>query len=112
VKNGVLASERNVALETAKYNVVASGTLNLRTERIDLVLTPVVRGEAGTMVRVGGTLAAPTMGLDAAGAARSAASLGAAIAAPAWLIADSVLKKAVSDPNPCKTALGAPVSSR
>ena len=105
VSNGILSSERNIALETAKYNVVASGTLNLRTERMDVALTPVVRGEARTLVRVGGTLAAPEVGLDAAGAARSAASLGAAVVMPAWLIADSLIRKAASDPNPCATAL-------
>ena len=107
VRNGVLTSERNIALETAKYNAIASGTVNLRTERIDLSVTPVVRSEAGTIVRVGGTLAAPTVGLDVAGAARSAASLGAAVVAPAWWIADSLIKKAVSDPSPCATALAA-----
>lgn len=105
VKNGVLTSERNIAIETAKYNVIATGTLDLRTERIDLVVTPVVRGEAGTMVRVGGTLADPSAGIDVAGAARSAASLGAAVVMPAWLVADSVLKKAAADPAPCATAL-------
>jgi hypothetical protein len=104
VRNGIFTSERNIAIETAKYNVVASGTVNLRTERIDIAVTPVVRSEAGTIVRVGGTLAAPSFGLDAAGAARSAASLGAAVVAPAWLIADSLIKKTVSDPNPCITA--------
>jgi uncharacterized protein involved in outer membrane biogenesis len=105
VKNGVLTSERNIAIETTKYNVIASGTVNLRTERIELVLTPVVRGEAGTMVRVNGTLADPTAGLDVAGAARAAASFGASVAIPAWLIADSLIKKSVSDPTPCATAL-------
>jgi uncharacterized protein involved in outer membrane biogenesis len=104
VRNGIFTSERNIAIETAKYNVVASGTVNLHTERIDMTVTPVVRNEAGTIVRVGGTLVAPSFGLDAAGAARSAASLGAAVVAPAWLIADSLIKKTVSDPNPCITA--------
>jgi hypothetical protein len=112
VRNGVLTSERNIALETAKYNAIASGTVNLRTERIDMAVTPVVRSEAGTIVRVSGLLAAPSVGLDVAGAARSAASLGAAVVAPAWLIADALIKKAVSDPNPCATALAADVPSR
>lgn len=112
VRNGVLSSERNIALETTKYNAIASGSVNLRTERIDMTVTPVVRSEAGTIVRVVGTLAAPKVGLDVAAAARSAASLGAAVVAPAWLIADSLIKKAVSDPNPCTTALAAAVASR
>jgi len=112
VRNGVLTSERNIALETAKYNVVASGTVSLRTERIDMTVTPVVRSEAGTIVHIGGTLAAPSAGLDMAGATRSAVSLGAAVAMPAWLIADSWLKKAASDPNPCATAVAATAPPR
>jgi uncharacterized protein involved in outer membrane biogenesis len=105
VRHGVLKSERNIAIETAKYNVVANGTVNFATERIELAVTPVVRGKAGTIVLVGGTLAAPSVGLDVGGAAISAVSLGATVVAPAWWIADSLVKKAASDPNPCATAL-------
>jgi hypothetical protein len=45
------------------------------------------------------------VGLDVGGAAISAVSLGATVVAPAWWIADSLVKKAASDPNPCATAL-------
>jgi hypothetical protein len=114
IKDGVLVSDRNVAVEADKYNVVLSGTVNLRTEAIDIGMTPIVKGGlgigAGTItqvVRVRGTLAKPVLAVDAADAVKSAASLGAAVATfGGWWIADALLTKASSDPNPCATALG------
>jgi len=113
IKNGVLTSDQGIAAETTKYNLVLNGSVNLRTEAIDVAMTPVVKGGLGVgsasiagIVRVGGTLGAPTLGVDAAGAAKLAVNAGVAVvAAPVWL-ADVVLKKARSDPNPCATALG------
>jgi uncharacterized protein involved in outer membrane biogenesis len=107
IKSGVVTSERRVATETAKYNAVMSGTMNLRTEDIDLAVMPVVRGEVKTVVRLRGTLAAPVVNVDAAGAvAKSALSLGAAIATfGGSLVADTLIKQTASDPSPCATAL-------
>jgi len=115
VRNGVITSGRNVAVETAKYNAVLNGTVDLRTELIDLAVMPVVKGGRGigsgetiSIVRLRGTLAAPVVGIDAAGAAKSAASLGAAVATlGAWWLADAMIKQVISDPNPCATALAA-----
>ncbi len=112
IKNGVITSARNIAAETAKYNAVMSGTLNLRTELIDAAVTPIVTrgvgvGEVSTVVRVHGSLAAPTVSVDAVGAvAKSAASVGAAFATfGTWWLADTLIRKAAADPNPCATAL-------
>jgi AsmA family protein len=107
IKNGIISSERRVATETAKYNAIMSGTVNLRTEDLDLTVTPVVRGEVTTIVRLRGTLAAPVVDVNAAAAiAKSAASLGATVATlgGSWL-ADTLIRKAASDPSPCATAL-------
>ncbi|HSQ05662.1 MAG TPA: AsmA-like C-terminal region-containing protein, partial [Burkholderiales bacterium] len=105
IRDGVLTSDRNMAVETTKYNAFFSGTVNLGTEVIDAAVTPIVGGNITTIVRVGGTLSAPVVGVDPVGAVTSAASAGAALAVPAWLIAESLLKKVISDPNPCATAL-------
>jgi len=113
IKGGVLTSDQGIAAETARYNVVVNGSLNLRTEAIDLAVTPVVKSgfEVGTasiaqIVRVGGTLGAPALGVDAVGVAKSAVSAGVAVVATPWWLAETVLKKVRSDPNPCATALG------
>jgi hypothetical protein len=107
IKNGILTSERRVATETVKYNAVMSGTVNLRTEGLDLTVTPVVRGEVTTVVRLSGTLAAPVVGVNAVGAlAKSAVTLGATVATlGAWWVADALIKKTAKDPSPCATAL-------
>lgn len=40
VRDGLITLDRNMASETAKFNVVVSGTINLRKEAIDLGATP------------------------------------------------------------------------
>ncbi len=113
IKNGILSSDQGIAAETAKYNVILNGSLNLRTEAIDIAVTPVVTSGIGVgsasiakIVRVGGTLGAPALGVDAVGVAKSAVNAGVAVMATPWWLADAVLKKARSDPSPCATALG------
>lgn len=110
---GVITADRGIAAETDKYNVVASGTVDLGTEALAMVAVPsasqglalgtdrLVRG-----VRIGGTLANPRISLETTGAAESLASIYADVAtAGGWLLADALLKKARADPNPCATAL-------
>jgi hypothetical protein len=114
IKDGVVISDRNVAVETEKYNAVLSGTVNLRTQAIDIAVTPIVTqglgigaGTITEIVRVGGTLSQPSLRVDPVDAVRSAASLGAAVATlGGWWIADALLRRARADPNPCATALG------
>jgi len=71
IKSGVLSSDQSIAAETPKYNVVLNGSLDLRTEAIDIALTPVVKSglAIGTasiaqIVRVVGTLANPALAVD------------------------------------------------
>jgi hypothetical protein len=114
IKNGVIVSDRNVAAETTKYNAVVSGTVNLHTEQIDIAAIPVVKsgfgigtGQISGIVRLRGTLAKPSLRVDPIGAAKSAASFGAAyVTLGGWWIADALINKATADPRPCTTALG------
>lgn len=86
IKDGVLTWDRAAAAETTKFNVVASGTINLRTEVIDLWVAPILAqgfspstGSPTQLVRVDGTLADPQLNTNIAGAAtRGALSLGTA----------------------------------
>jgi len=111
VKDGILKSEDNAAIETAKYNLIATGTVNLRTESLDLAVAPVVTSGLGlteipTIVSLSGTFSAPSVGLTAGGAIRSAAAIGATVAVPGLSnIAGSLFRKITADPNPCATAL-------
>ena len=107
IKNGTISSDRNVATETTRYNTIMSGTLNLRTEQLDLALTPVVHGKVKTIVHLRGTLAEPVVEVNAIREiAKSAASIGATVATMGgWWMAETLLRKAASDPSPCATAL-------
>jgi uncharacterized protein involved in outer membrane biogenesis len=111
VKDGILKSEHNAAIETAKYNLIATGTVNLRTEGLDLAVAPVVTSGLGlteipTIVSLSGTFSAPSVGLTAGGAIRSAAAIGATVAVPGLSnIAGSLFRKMTADPSPCATAL-------
>lgn len=111
IADGLLTAANNLAVETAKYNLLMNGSVNFRTESLDFVVTPVVSnaltvGDISTIVHVGGTLAAPTLGLTGAGAVKSVASLGATLTLPGVSqLVGSIFRKAVNDPNPCATAL-------
>jgi len=62
--------------------------------------------EIPTVVSLSGTFSAPSVGLTAGGAIRSAASIGATIAVPGLSnLAGSLFRKITADPNPCATAL-------
>jgi uncharacterized protein involved in outer membrane biogenesis len=111
VKDGIIKSEHNAAVETAKYNLIATGTVNLRTEGLDLAVTPVVTSGLGlteipTIVSLTGTFSAPSVGLTAGGAIKSAAAIGATVAVPGLSnLAGSLFRKITADHNPCATAL-------
>ncbi len=115
VKDGVAVADRGIAVETGKVNVIGSGAIDLRTEEIDIGITPRARegvglslgGAVAGLTRVRGTLADPTVGVDEAGAARAAASVGAAVATGGLsLLGELLLDKVNGDDAPCATALG------
>lgn len=113
-QDGVITIDRSMAYQTSKINVASSGTIDLRTEALDLAVRPSARqgidlgmGQLAGLVRVGGTLGSPAIGVDAAGSARMAATVGAAIfTAGLSLLGQTLLNEAGKDPNPCQTALG------
>ena len=113
LKDGVVSTGRHLGIETARYNLFTSGTVNLRTERFDLAITPIVTrglgiGNISTTASLTGTFAAPSVGISAAGAIKSAASMGANVALPVvGNIAESLINKVTTDPHPCATALSA-----
>jgi uncharacterized protein involved in outer membrane biogenesis len=120
IKDGMATIDKSVAVETARLNVVANGTVNLKTEELDVGVKPTVKeglgvgmGNLASLVRVRGTLAEPKVGIDEMEAAKKALSVGSAIATGGVsLLAGAVIDKATDDKNPCLTALGkAPTKS-
>lgn len=115
IRDGVATADKGIALRTAKVDVVGSGTVDLRSERLDLGIKPRARGGVGLslstplagLVRVGGTLANPSMGIDAGGSLKTAASVGAGVATGGLsVLGEMLVDKVASDEDPCRTALG------
>jgi hypothetical protein len=117
-RDGMAATDKGIAFETSKMTLVSSGTANLKTEGIDFSFRPSPRDPTGIgagqlvgLLRVRGTLAEPKTGLDEVGAAKTAASLGAAVAGGGISrLAEGLTKGAATDPRPCQTALGKPTA--
>jgi uncharacterized protein involved in outer membrane biogenesis len=113
VRDGIASSHRTIAYETAKVNMVMAGTINLRTEGLDLAIRPTVKegigigaGALSELVRVTGTLSDPSIGIDTLGSARAALSVGGAIlTAGLSLLGEAAYSKVTADQHPCQTAL-------
>lgn len=120
VRDGIASARHTIAVETARVDIVAAGTINLRSEALDLALRPNVKEGLGIgaaslaeLVRVTGTLADPSVGIDTLGSARTALSIGGAIATGGLsLLGEAALKKGTADPQPCRTALSGGVAPK
>ncbi len=115
LNDGLASAEDGIALRTDKVDVIGSGTVNLRDEALDLGIRPRARGGVGLsittplagLVRVSGTLAKPSMGIDAVGTLKTAASIGAGVATGGLsTLGELLVDKVVADSDPCRTALG------
>lgn len=77
-RDGIASTDRGIAIETTKLAAVGGGTLDLKTETLDLGLRPSRHRTADALtgvVRLRGPLAEPAVALDEAGAARTVASV-------------------------------------
>lgn len=113
-QKGVLSWDEEIAFQTSKMNVVSAGGVDLGTEKLDIAVRPYPRegvgisaGKLAEMVRLQGTLGNPSVGIDAMGVARNAASIAGALATGGLsLLGEAVLDRGARDPEPCKVALG------
>ena len=112
-KDGVITVRRTIAYQTSKVNVIAAGTIDLRSESLDLAIRPTINqgiglgpGQLAEIVNLSGPIHAPSLRLDTLGALRAAASVGGAVATGGLsLLGEAILRRGVSDPAPCRTAL-------
>jgi AsmA family protein len=121
IKDGLAKAENGIAMSTNHISVIGAGTINFKTEELDIGITPKAKqgiglnlGQLAGLVRVGGTLANPKPKADAEGALKTGVTAGAAVATGGLsLLAESFLNNGVADDtNPCDVALGkAPVKS-
>lgn len=119
LRSGVATIDRSIAVETSKFDVIASGTIDLRSERVDLSLRPLVKqGLGGTLnlaqfVNLSGPLNAPKVGIGQKEVIAGALSIGAAAASGGLSLLGERLLRQAADPQPCQTALsGKPAAAR
>jgi uncharacterized protein involved in outer membrane biogenesis len=113
VKQGIATTNRGLAIETQRVNVVGAGAASLGTEELDLALRAQAReglalgaGSLTQLVRVRGTLAAPKLELSPEGLVKVGASVGAAVATGGIsLLAQGLFQRITADSAPCATAL-------
>ncbi len=114
IKDGIAENESGFALQTAKLNILGGGSVDLKTEKLDIGAKPKPREGVGLnlasfadFVRLGGTLANPTPVTDAKGAATAGIKVGAAVATGGLsLLAEGLFDRATVDEEVCAVALG------
>lgn len=119
IRQGVARAENSIGIETAKVNVIGGGVIDLRNETLDLGFRPkavtglgVGLGGLASLGRLRGSISAPKVEIDAAGAATAATRLGLAAATGGLsLLAGTLLTDSVPE-QPCQAALTGAVRSR
>jgi hypothetical protein len=116
IRKGRVTFDNSIGIETDKMDVLATGTVDLRSEAIDLGARAVPReglgisvaAVASSFVRIGGTLAEPSVGIDPLGSAEGVAKLGATVGAAIATGGLSLLAGALlgTDGPACQVALG------
>jgi uncharacterized protein involved in outer membrane biogenesis len=112
---GIARTDRGIALETDQLGVAASGTIDLRSETLDLLVHPRIKDRSGIdlarisgAVRVQGRLDAPTVALNPVGTIEAAGQIAAiAKGGRAALLGALVAPSVPSGPGECAVALGA-----
>lgn len=114
IKDGIATADKGIAISTNQINVIGSGNVNLKTEELDIGITPKAREGVGInmsqlaeLVRLGGTLTNPTPKTDTKAALKAGLSAGVAVATGGLsILAQGLLDKSGGDENPCEIALG------
>ena len=118
IKKG-LAESTALVVDTDRMSVVGEGRIDLRTEKLDLSLKPLIKGGAGGLslslgelakpFKLGGTLAKPALALDSAAAALALGKSigGTALFGLAGIAGVLVGKGDDNDENPCLAAIEA-----
>ena len=116
IKDGLSSIDRKIALASDKIDVIGSGTVNFKTEKLDIGVVPQAREGIGLsakqlaeLVRLRGTFANPKVAPDTKAALKAGLSAGAAVATGGLsLLAQGLLNKSKAESDPCAVALGKP----
>jgi uncharacterized protein involved in outer membrane biogenesis len=111
---GVAQIDRSIAMETSEIDASMSGTLDFRSETIDLSIRPRIRQgipieipQIAELVRFRGPFTAPTVTVDAMASAAAIARIGAAIGTSGLsVLGESILARSSAGTGACDVALG------
>lgn len=111
IQDGVISTAPTLVKLTDKLNVIAFGTINLNTERIDLNFKTELRKGLGVsaaelvnpFIKVGGTLADPQILLDKKGVAVSGGA--AVLTGGLSIVATTLWNRAFREKDPCGAVL-------
>lgn len=111
ISNGQINIANSVGMETDRLNVVVAGSLNLKSETVNLTIDPQEKsgittglGLAG-LVKIGGTLSNPRAVLNQAGVVDSAVSIGLGFLTGGASILAENARSMTSKGHPCRDAL-------
>jgi hypothetical protein len=120
LKDGIAHVDRSLAIDSKKVSVSASGTLDFRSETLDLALHPLIKQgipidipQVAQLVRFKGPFEHPGVSIDAVGSAAAVAKIGAAIGTGGLsMLGTSLIERAAANEDVCAIAAGrATVSS-
>ncbi len=121
ISRGRMSFDRSVAVQTNRVGLIASGSVDLPSERLDIAIRSAAReglgisvaGVASMFVRIGGTLDHPTIKADPIGGIADIAVFAKNLAVNAvTLDASGILQLLRADGDYCQVALGkAPAAS-
>ncbi len=111
INNGQINIANTVGLETDRLDAVLAGSINLKTEVVNLMIDP--REKSGLtsgldlagLVKMGGTLANPKAGINQAGVVNSAVSIGLGFLTGGVSILAENARSMTSKSHPCRDAL-------
>ena len=114
IKDGIATADKGIAVSTKKMNVIGSGTIDLKTEKLNINIDPQARegvgisaGQLAELVSLGGTLSKPKAVPNTKAALKAGLATGAAVATGGLsILAQGLFDKSSVDEDPCATALG------
>ena len=111
ITNGQIHIAKTVGIETDRLNAVMAGSINLKTEAVDLLIDPQEKSGLTTgldlagLAKVGGTLTHPKAVINQAGVVNSAVSIGLGILTGGVSILAENARSMTSKSQPCRDAL-------
>ncbi len=111
VNNGLMRIDDSVGVQTDRLDVVLSGTVNLKTEVINLNIHPREKSglttglDLANLITLQGTLEHPSTGINKTGVVTSAVSIGVGILTGGASILAENAKSMATKSQPCKAAL-------